>query len=125
MPVDSTPHESSIAGAANRPETRKRGPSLRTLGEGIGLGALAILVSAGVNDRTLSGRPIPSSAWVIGGSVALANFAFKRPSVPIPENIRHNESLRSQLDAQNRTIAAENATKLRLAPLRIRATREP
>jgi hypothetical protein len=62
---------------------------------------------------------------MVGGSVALANFAFKRPSVPIPENIRHNESLRAQREAHNRITAAENATKLRLAPLRIRATREP
>jgi hypothetical protein len=125
LPVDTTPHEPSIAGAANRPATRKRGPSLRTMGEGIGLGALAIFVSAAVNDGSLSGRAIPSSAWLVGGSVALANVAFKRPSVPVPENIRYNESLRSQLEAQNRTIAAENATRLRLAPLRIRATREP
>ena len=85
---------------------------------------LAILVSAGVNDRKLSGRPIPSAAWVVGGSIALANFAFKRPSVPIPENISHNESLRALLETRNRAIAAQNATKLRLAPLRIRATRE-
>jgi hypothetical protein len=125
LPVDTTPHEPSIAGAANRPETRKRGPSLRTMGEGIGLGALVILVSATVNDGRVSGHSIPSAAWMVGGSVALANFAFKRPSVPIPENISHNESLRAQREAHNRITAAENATKLRLAPLRIRATREP
>jgi len=125
LPVDTTPHEPSIASPANRPETRKRGPSLRTMGEGIGLGALVILVSATVNDGSVSGRSIPSAAWMVGGSVALANFAFKRPSVPIPENISHNESLRAQREAHNRITAAENATKLRLAPLRIRATREP
>ena len=123
--VDTTPHEPSIAGAANRPETRKRGPSLRTVGEGIGLGALVILISATVNDDNLSGRSIPPAAWVVGGSVALANFAFKRPSVLIPENITYNESLRAQRAANNNTIAAANATKLRLAPLRIRATRDP
>ncbi len=125
MPVDTTPHESSTAGVPNRPETRKRGRSLRTMGEGIGLGALAVLVSAAVNDRDLSGRSIPSAAWIVGGSVALANFAFKRPRVPIPENIRHNESLLAQRQALNRSIAAENAMKMLLAPLRIRATREP
>jgi len=125
MPVDTTPHEPSIAGAANRPEARKRGPSLGTMGEGIGLGALVILMSATVNDDDISGRSIPPAAWMIGASVALANFAFKRPSVPIPENIGYNESLRAQRAAHNHTIAAENATKLRLAPLRIRATREP
>jgi len=124
-PVDTTPHEPSIAGAATRPETRKRGPSLRTMGEGIGLGALVILVSATVNDGDLSGRSIPPAAWMVGASVALANFAFKRPSVPIPENISHNELLRARREARNRITAAENATKLRLAPLRIRATREP
>ena len=125
MPVDTTAFEPPIPGAANRPETRKRGPLLRTMGEGIGLGVVAIVVSAAVNNGQLNGRSIPSAAWMVGGSVALANFAFKRPSVPIPENIRYNESLRSQLEAQNRTIAVENATRLRLAPLRIRATREP
>ena len=125
MPIDTTPYEPSIAGAANWPETKKRGPSLRTVGEGIGLGALVILVSATVNDRDLSGRSIPPAAWMVGGSVALANFAFKRPSVPIPENIRHNESQRAQREAHNSSIAAKNSTKLRLAPLRVRATREP
>ena len=124
MPVDTTLHERSLPIAAQRPEARKSGPSLRSVGESIGLGALAILVSAGVNDGKLSGRPIPSAAWVVGGSIALANFAFKRPSVPIPENISHNESLRALLETRNRAIAAQNATKLRLAPLRIRATRE-
>jgi hypothetical protein len=124
MTVDTAPHEPSVPDAAKRPEMRKRGPSLRTLGEGIGLGALAVFVSSAVNDRTLSGRPIPSAAWVVGGSIALADFAFKRASVPIPENISYNASLRAQLDTQNRAIAAQNATKLRLAPLRIRATRE-
>jgi hypothetical protein len=125
MPTDTIPHELSIPIAANRPETRKRGPSFRSVGEGIGLGTLAILMSAGVNDRKLSGRPIPTAAWVVGVSVALANFAFQRPNVPIPENITYNESQRAEWEARNRAIAAQNATKLRLAPLRIRATREP
>jgi hypothetical protein len=95
------------------------------MGEGIGLGALTVLVSTAVNNGKLSGRSIPSAAWLVGGSIALANFAFKRPSVPIPENIRYNESLRAQWQANNGAIAAENAKKLRLAPLRIRATRQP
>jgi hypothetical protein len=125
VPVDTSSHALSYPVAANRPETRKRGPSLRSTGEGIGLGALVVLLSATVNKSDVSGRSIPSAAWVIGGSVALANLAFKRSSVPVPENIRHNESLRSQLEAQDRNVALENATKLRRAPLRIRATREP
>ena len=33
--------------------------------------------------------------------------------------------VRAQWEQQNRTVAAENAAKLRTAPLRIRATREP
>jgi hypothetical protein len=59
-----------------------------------------------VNDR----KPAVTQSrrrWVVGGSIALANFAFKRPSVPIPENIRYNESLRAQLETQNRAIAAQ------------------
>ncbi len=124
MPVDTTAYEPQVPDAATRPETRKRGPSLRSTGEGIGLGALVILLTATVNKSDVSGRSIPPAAWVIGGSVALANFAFKRPRVPIPENIRYNESRRAQWEADNGTIAAENARKLRLAPLRIRASRE-
>jgi hypothetical protein len=125
LPVDTTPYAAPISGSVARPETRKRGVSLRTMGEGIGLGALTVLVSAAVNNGNLSGRSIPPAAWLVGGSVALANFAFKRASVPILENIRYNESLRTQWRANNGTIAAENAMKLRLAPLRIRATRQP
>jgi len=91
----------------------------------VGLGALALLLSAAVNDRTLSGRSIPPAAALIGGSVALATFALKRPSVRIAENVGYNDSLRVAWDARNRAIAAENAVLLGRAPLRIRTGRAP
>lgn len=125
LPVDTTVHTSSIPGAAYRPETTKARPSARTILEGVGLGALALAVPAAVNDRGLSGRAIPPAAWLIGGSVALADIALRRPRVPIPENIAYNVSLRAQWEAQNHTIAGENAARLRLAPLRIRSLRQP
>ncbi len=123
--VDMMSPRSAIPGTSFRPETRKSGASLRTVREGIGLGALVLLASAAVNDGALSGRSIPPAAVLIGGSVAVATIALKRSNVRIPENIRYNDSLRANWDARNRTIAVENATKLRIAPLRIRATREP
>jgi len=121
--VDTVPHQAPIPDF--RPETRKGSPSLRTVGEGIGLGALALLVSAVVNDARVSGRAIPRGAWLIGGSLTLANIALKRPGVPITEHIAYNESLRRQWNEEDRAIAAQNATRLGTAPLRIRATREP
>jgi hypothetical protein len=123
--VDTMSPRSAIPGTSFRPETRKSGASLRTVREGIGLGALVLLASAAVNDGALSGRSIPPAAVLIGGSVAVATIALKRSNVRIPENIRYNDLLRANWDARNRTIAVENATKLRIAPLRIRATREP
>jgi len=125
LPVDTLPHEPPIPGASYRPETKRRGPSLRTMLEGIGLGALAMIVPVVVNDGDVSGRSIPPAAGVLGGSVALATIAVKRPSVRVPDNIRYNESLRARWGEHDRSIAAENAARLRLAPLRIRTTQEP
>lgn len=125
IPVDTAPHPAPIPATDFRPATRKGSPSLRTVGESIGLGALALLVSAAVNDADVSGRPIPRGVWLIGGSVTLATVALKRPGVPITENIAYNESLRRQWKEEDRAIVAANAARLGTAPLRIRATREP
>jgi hypothetical protein len=125
IPMDTASHQAPIPLAALRHETRKGSPSLRTVGEGVGLGALALLVSAAVNDAGLSGRAIPSGAWLIGGSVTFANIALKRPAIPITENIAYNESLRRRWKEEESAITAANATRLGTAPLRIRSTREP
>ena len=125
LPVDTLPHAPDIPSAEYRPETRRGTLPFRTIGEGLGLGALAVLASAVVNDREVSGRRIPSGSWVIGASVALATFTLRRPTVPIPESIAHNAALRAALNDRNRAIAAGNATTLQTAPLRIRTTREP
>lgn len=125
LPVDTLPHAPDIPRTEYRPETRSAILPLRTIGEGLGLGALALLASAVVNDAGLSGRQIPSGAWFIGGSVTIATFMLKRPNAPIPENVTHNAALRAQLNDRNRVIADRNATTLRSAPLRIRTTREP
>lgn len=125
LPADTAPHQAHIPAAAFRAETGKGSPSLRTLGEGVGLGALALLVSAVVNDAGVSGRAIPRGAWLIGGSVTLANIGLKRPGVPMPENIAYNQALVRRRTEEDRAIAAENARRLGTAPLRIRTTREP
>ncbi len=125
LSVDTLPHDRPIPGASYRPETKRRGPSLRTMLEGIGLGALAMIVPVVVNDRDVSGRSIPPAAGVLGGSVALATIAVKRPSVRVPDNIRYNESLRARWGEHDRSIAAENAARLRLAPLRVCTTLVP
>jgi len=124
LPADTAPRQAPIPVAAFRAEIRKGRPSLRTVGEGVGLGALALLVSAAVNDAGVSGRAIPRGAWLIGGSVTVANIALKRPGVPLPENIAYNQALARQRTEDDRAIAAENARRLGIAPLRIRATRE-
>ena len=125
LPMDTVPHHAPIPVAAFRPETRKGTTPLRTVRESVGLGALALLVSAAVNDARVSGHAIPRGAWLIGGSITLANLALKRPGVPIPANIAYNESLRRRWKEEDSAIASENITRLRIAPLRIRATREP
>ncbi|MGH7538433.1 MAG: hypothetical protein ACREMF_07360 [Gemmatimonadales bacterium] len=125
LPVDTTPHAAPRPAGTVRPEIRTRGATGRTILGGVGLGALAVIIPVAVNDGDLSGRSVPVAAGVIGGVVALGNIVFNRPRLPIPENIAYNEALRAQWQDQNRTIAAENATTLRLAPLRVRAIGEP
>jgi hypothetical protein len=125
LPVDTAPGQVPIPPAAFRTEEKKGNPSLRTVGEGVALGAVALLVSAAVNDASVSGSAIPSGAWLIGGSVTVANIAFKRPAIPIPANVAYNDSLRRQWSEEGRAIATENATKLGTAPLRIRVARDP
>ena len=125
LSADTAPRQAPIPVAAFRAEIRKGRPSLRTVGESVGLGALAVLVSAAVNDARVSGRAIPRGAWLIGGSVSLANLAFKRPRVPIAANVAYNESLRRQWNEEDHAIATENVTRLGTTPLRIRSTREP
>lgn len=122
--VDTVPHHAPIPVTAFRAETRKGTTPLRTVGESVGLGALALLVSAAVNDASLSGHSVPSGAWLIGGSVTVANLALKRPVVPIAANVAYNDSLRRQWNDADRAIAAQNVERLGTAPLRIRATRE-
>ena len=125
LPADTAPRQAPIPVAVFRAEIRKGSPSLRTVGESVGLGALALLVSAVVNDASVSGRTIPRGAWLIGGSVTLTNLALKRPGLPITANVAYNESLRRQWKEEDRAIATENVTRLGTAPLRIRSTREP
>jgi len=125
LPVDTLPHAPDTLARQSLPETRRRILSPVTMGEGLGLGALALLASVVVNDRSVSGRQVPSGAWFIGGSVTLATYLFKRPAVPIPENIARNAMLRAQVGERNRVIAAANAAMLRSGLLRIRTTREP
>jgi hypothetical protein len=123
LPVDTVPHQAPVPDF--RPETRKGSPSLRTVGEGVGLGVLALLVSTAVNDARVSGRTITRGAWLVGGSVTLANIALKRPGVPIAENIAYNQALARQRTEEDRAAAAENARRFETAPLRIRTTRQP
>lgn len=125
LPVDTQPHVAPMPAATYSPETRKAGPSLHTVLTGLGLGMVAFLVPVAVNDGDLSGRSIPVAAPLIGATVALASIATNRSSVPVPENIRLNESFRTRWEERNRVIAAGNAARLRNAPLRIRTTRAP
>jgi hypothetical protein len=124
LPIDTVPTCPRLPQPRSA-ETRKASPSGRSVLEGLGLGGLALVGPAVVSDGSLSGRAIPPGAWFIGGSIAVADIVFRRPSQPIPENIGYNASLRAQWEEWNRAIAAENAEELRLAPLRIRAAREP
>ncbi len=123
LPVDTQPHVGPMPAATYAPETRKSGPSLHTVLTGVGLGMVAFLVPVVMNDVDLSGRSIPVAAPLIGTTVALVSITSNRSRVPVPENIRLNESFRAQWEEQNRAIAARNAARLRSASLRIRTVR--
>jgi hypothetical protein len=123
LPVDTSAQRAFPTGV--RPETRTRGPTRRTILEGLGLGVLVLAVPAAVNDGGLSGHALPPPAWAVAGSVAIASIVLRHSEAPISENVRYNELMRTQWQAQNRAIAARNASKRRWAPVRIRAAREP
>ncbi|MGH7568059.1 MAG: PEGA domain-containing protein [Gemmatimonadales bacterium] len=125
LPVDTLPYVPPLAAGTYLPEAKRAGPSLHALLEGVAFGALAYLVPVLMNDSDLSGRSVPPAAPVIGASVAFASIAFNRATVPIPENVAHNQSLLARWQERNRAIAEGNATRLRQAPLRLRTTREP
>ena len=125
LSADTAAHVAPLAAAAFRPETMRGRLSPRTVLQGVGLGALAALVPVIINKGDLSGRSVPFAASLIGGSIAIAKIAVTRPTVPIRENARYNEVLRTQWEARNRIIAAQNALKLRRTPLRVRTTVTP
>src|SRR5882672_6505851 len=125
LSADTAPHIAPLAAAAFQPETMRGRLSFRTVLQGVGLGALAALVPVAMNKGDLSGRSVPFAASLIGGSIAIAKIAVTRPTVPIRENARSNEVLRTQWEARNRIIAAQNALRLRRTPLRIRVTATP
>ena len=125
LSADTTPHVAPLAAAAFQPETRRGRLSPRTVLQGVGLGALAALVPVALNKGDLSGRSVPFAATLVGGSIAITKIAITRPTVPIRENARYNEVLRTQWEGRNRTIAAQNALRLRRTPLRIRMTATP
>jgi len=125
LSADTAPHIAPLAAAAFQPETMRGRLSFRTVLQGVGLGALAALVPVAMNKGDLSGRSVPFAASLIGGSIAIAKIAVTRPTVPIRENARSNEVLRTQWEGRNRSIAAQNALKLQRTPLRIRMTATP
>ncbi len=125
LSADTAAHAAPLAAAAFRPETMRGRLSPRTVLQGVGLGALAALVPVIINKGDLSGRSVPFAASLIGGSITIAKIAVTRPTVPIRENARYNEVLRTQWEARNRIIAAQNALKLRRTPLRVRTTVTP
>ncbi len=125
LSADTTPHVAPLAAAVFRPETMRGRLSLRTVLQGVGLGAMAVLVPVVMNNGDVSGRSVPFAAALIGGSIATAEITLTRPTVPIRENVRYNEVLRTQWEGRNRSIAAQNALRLRRTPLRIRVTATP
>jgi hypothetical protein len=125
LSADTTPHVAPLAAAAFQPETMRGRLSARTVLQGVGLGAIAVLVPVVMNNGDLSGRSVPFAAALIGGSIAIAEITLTRPTVPIRENARYNEVLRTQWEGRNRSIAAQNALRLRRTPLRIRTTATP
>jgi hypothetical protein len=125
LSADTAPHIAPLAAAAFQPETRRGRLSPRTVLQGVGLGAIAVLVPVVMNNGDVSGRSVPFAAALIGGSIAVAEITFTRPTIPIRENARYNEVLRTQWEGRNRVIAAQNALRLRRTPLRIRMTALP
>ena len=125
LQADTTPYVPAPGPEAYRPEFRRGRLSLRAVLEGVGLGAAAVVVPTIVNDGGLSGRSVPMAAGLLGVSITVAKIALTRTSEPIRENVRYNEVVRAQWEGRNRSIATQNALKLRRTPLRIRTVTQP
>jgi hypothetical protein len=92
---------------------------------GAGLGAAAALLPSALGRPELNkGLASDGTAYLVAGSVAIAGViafvAGGQERHPLPENVRHNETLRQQ-DAANRAAIVEaNARARENAPVRVR-----
>lgn len=120
--VDTVPHPPPLPAESLRPERRRGRPTVRTAASATGLAAFAVAMGAVANDRSLSGRLTPRGAVLVGGATAIASLVLDRPEVPISSNIAHNEALRLDWQKQLDAVRAENARRVRQAPLRVRTS---
>jgi hypothetical protein len=125
LSVDTAPHMPPLPNASYRPEVRKGRASWRTVLGAVGLGTVALMIPAIMNDRDLSGRSVPLAASLVGVSIAVADLSLNRPRVTLPENVRYNATARAEWEGQNHSIAVQNAEKVRRTPVRVRATHTP
>jgi hypothetical protein len=128
QPVDTTLHVPPPSDAVFLPEFRKGPIERMSILSGIAVGIAAVALPSVLTSSELSSASLDYRAVTAGAAVSVAGVlgAFVgRRDLPIQENIDHNNRLRSDWQAQNARVAAENERLIRLAPLRIRLETEP
>ena len=121
--IDTAAHLPPLDSSQLRPEQRPGGPFVPSLLTGLAVGVAAAAIPVALWNPDLGGASAEPRALAVGGAITLGGIVGMitgRRMVPIQENIGYNQSLLTQRAADNQRIAAENETRRRLAPLRVR-----
>lgn len=120
--VDTFPYEPPIAPGVLRPESHRGSLAMPSLLRGLGFAALVGVTPILLSNSKLEIGPLDGRALFVGVAIGIAGVTgarLGRPTVPIPDNIAYNKSLRDARDQRNSAIGAQNEVRRRFAPLRI------
>lgn len=123
--VDTVPHEPRPDSTRFRPTTAKGPPAAGSAVLGLAFGTVAVAIPVLLANTDLgSGSAAYRVPVAIGLAVAglIGTFAGRK-DVPIEANIEYNRGLVQRWEEANRQKAAENARRVRFAPLRVEVIR--
>ena len=117
---DTLPLPSALPDSTLLPERTPRGPALRSLGAGLAIGTMAIVLPSLIAEdgEGAGGRFVVAGAVSIAGVVG---YLRARPGQPIPDNVAANQAVRNAWQRDLARAQAENARRKSDIHLRITA----
>lgn len=116
---DTLPHPPPPPDSSLLPERGSGGPALRSLGAGLGAGAIVAFLPSVM----ASGSDASGARFVVAGAVSLTGlygFLTQRPGRPIAANVVANRALRDVWERRRNDVLQENAARRRNVRLRVR-----